>query len=110
MGAPRLAFRRVIFVGMLPKGREAQFFSFYSVVNKSTAFLGPAWLIYFRNNVTTYRNAYASLITFYLVGVPILFFFNWDRAVQQRIEFEKKDAFGTVNLQMIKDPSNNQLL
>merc|ERR1712012_373559 len=54
--APKRAFGRAILVGMLPKGREAQFFSFNMIVDKGTAWLGPAWLVYFRNNVTTYRN------------------------------------------------------
>lgn len=87
------AFMRSIFAQNLPNGREAEYFSFYAISDKGTAWLGPL-LVGVVNHLTgEYRYATASIILFFVVGIALLLFnFDAEKAKEQKVQFDQKYA------------------
>ena len=77
------ALSRSLFSRMIPKGREASFFGIYEVSERGTSWMGPLLFSVVIARTGSYRQALASLIFFFVVGLVILLFTDTDRAIQQ---------------------------
>jgi UMF1 family MFS transporter len=75
------ALSRSLYSLMIPKGKEAEFFSIYEVSDKGTAWLGPLTFGLAYQFTNSYRAAILSLATFFIVGLALLFFVNTERAI-----------------------------
>lgn len=81
------ALSRSLYSQIIPKGREASFFSFYEISDKGTSWMG---LLIFSAVVASsgsYRQAILALIFFFIVGGLLLFFNPIEKAKQQAAEF-----------------------
>ena len=77
------ALSRSLFSDMIPKGREAEFFSFYEISDRFTSIFGP--LIFgLANQITgSLRSGIFSLIILFVIGLVILVTVNVPRAIQE---------------------------
>ncbi|MBO0840762.1 MAG: MFS transporter, partial [Sciscionella sp.] len=66
------ALSRSLFSGMIPNGKEAEFFSFYEVSSSGTSFFGPLLFGLTLQLTGSYRSAIVSLIVFFVVGLALL--------------------------------------
>jgi len=76
------AISRSLFAQMIPKNKEAEFFSIYEISERGTSWLGT---LVFGIAVTVFGNlriAILALIFFFVVGLLILPFVNTDKAMQ----------------------------
>ena len=76
------AISRSLFAQMIPKGKEAEFFSIYEISERGTSWLGT---LVFGIAVTIFGNlriAILALIFFFVVGLIILPFVNTDKAIE----------------------------
>jgi UMF1 family MFS transporter len=75
------AISRSLFAQMIPKGKEAEFYSFYEISERGTSWIGP--LVFGLANQLTgsLRPAIFSLIVFFLLGLIILPFVNVGKAI-----------------------------
>lgn len=71
MGASQ-ALSRSIFSFLIPKGREAEYFSLYEISDKGTSWLGPLFFGLALQFTGRYRLAVLSLIVFFLAGLAVL--------------------------------------
>lgn len=92
MNGSVLTLGRSIYSSIIPLGHEAHFFSLYALTDKGTAWLGPLVLTIVSTNTGSFRQAFSTLVSFFFVGVFILFFFNHERADEQRRSFEEKEG------------------
>jgi len=75
------AISRSLFAQMIPKSREAEFFSIYEISERGTSWLGT---LVFGIAVTVFGNlriAILALIIFFVVGLAILPFVNTQKAI-----------------------------
>lgn len=77
------ALSRSLFARMIPAGREASFFGIYEVSERGTSWMGPLLFSIVIARTGSYRQALASLIFFFVVGLIILLFTNTDKAIEQ---------------------------
>jgi len=77
------ALSRSLFARMIPAGREASFFGIYEVSERGTSWMGPLLFSVVVARTGSYRQALASLIFFFVVGLIILLFTNTDRAIHE---------------------------
>jgi len=83
------AISRSLFSQMIPKSKEAEFFSIYEISERGTSWLGT---LVFGIAVTIFGNlriAILALIVFFVVGLFILIFVNTDKAIA---DAKKEDA------------------
>jgi len=76
------AISRSLFAQMIPKNKEAEFFSIYEISERGTSWLGT---LVFGLAVTIYGNyriAILSLIAFFVVGLILLPFVNTRKAIE----------------------------
>lgn len=75
------AISRSLFAQMIPKGKEAEFYSFYEISERGTSWVGP--LVFGLANQLTgsLRPAIFSLIIFFVLGLILLPFVNVKKAV-----------------------------
>lgn len=76
------AISRSLFAQMIPKSKEAEFFSIYEISERGTSWLGT---LVFGIAVTIFGNlriAILALIFFFVVGLIILPFVNTDKAIE----------------------------
>lgn len=66
------ALSRSLFAQLVPKGKEAEYFSIYEVSDKGTSWLGPAFYGLALQWTGSYRIAILSLIVFFAVGLAVL--------------------------------------
>ncbi len=66
------ALSRSLYSFMIPKGREAEYFSLYEVSDKGTSWLGPLVFGLALQGTGSYRDAILSLIFFFVVGFLLL--------------------------------------
>ncbi len=69
---PSQALSRSLFAQLLPKGKEAEYFSIYEISDKGTSWLGPAFYGLALQWTGSYRIAILSLIVFFAVGLAVL--------------------------------------
>jgi UMF1 family MFS transporter len=81
------ALSRSLYSQMIPKGREASFFSFYEITERGTSWMGPLVFTIVVGSTNSYRQAILALIAFFVVGSIILFFANTDKAIQEASDY-----------------------
>mmetsp|Transcript_11355 Transcript_11355/g.21618 ORF Transcript_11355/g.21618 Transcript_11355/m.21618 type:complete len:689 (-) Transcript_11355:83-2149(-) len=89
---PQQVYTRALFASGVPRGREAEYFGFYEVTDKGTAWLGPLVVTLVNNQTGSYRAAFGSLTAFIVVGVAVLFCFNPEVADAERRKFEQDEG------------------
>jgi UMF1 family MFS transporter len=77
------AISRSIFSQMIPKGREAEFFSFYEVSERGTSWMGPFLFARINDLTSSFRFGILSLIVLFVVGLGILLTVNVPCAIQE---------------------------
>jgi len=76
------ALSRSLFAQLVPKGKEAEYFSIYEISDKGTSWLGPAFYGLALQWTGSYRAAILSLIVFFATGLAILSRVNVDKVVR----------------------------
>jgi UMF1 family MFS transporter len=77
------ALSRSLFSQMIPKGKEAEYFSIYEISDKGTSWLGPLVFGLVLQATGSYRQAIVSLVVFFAAGLILLSMVNVRRAVQE---------------------------
>lgn len=80
------AISRSLYASMIPEDSPAEFFGFYSVVNKFSAVWGPFIFALIRLWTGSSRNAILSVIVFFLLGMLLLALVNEEKARMSRHE------------------------
>ena len=68
------AISRSIYSRLIPKEKEAEYFSFYEISERGTSWMGPLAFGLALQMTQSYRIALLSLIIFFVVGTILLFF------------------------------------
>jgi UMF1 family MFS transporter len=77
------ALSRSLFAQMVPKDKEAEFFSIYEISERGTSWLGP-FIFGFVNTVTgNLRPAILALIAFFVIGLLLLLRVNVKQASRE---------------------------
>jgi UMF1 family MFS transporter len=66
------ALSRSLFSQMIPKGREAEYFSLYEISDKGTSWLAPLIFALALQFTGSYRIAILSLLVFFIAGLLVL--------------------------------------
>jgi UMF1 family MFS transporter len=74
------ALSRSLYARMIPKLKEAQYFSIYEVSDKGTSWLCPLFFGLALQFTKSYRVAFLSLIIFFLAGLLVLLKVDVERA------------------------------
>ena len=74
------ALSRSLYSLMIPKGREAEYFSLYEISDKGTSWLAPLIFGLVRQATQSYRTAILSLIVFFVAGLLVLMRVNVRKA------------------------------
>ncbi len=75
------ALSRSLFSHMIPRGREAEYFSLYEVSERGTSWLGPLLFGITLQQTGSYRYSILSIALFFALGLAILSFVNVRQAV-----------------------------
>lgn len=75
------AISRSLFAQMIPKGKEAEFFSFYEISERGTSWIGPLVFGLANQIFGDLRIAILSLIFFFIMGLILLPFVNVKKAI-----------------------------
>jgi MFS transporter, UMF1 family len=75
------AISRSLFAQMIPKGKEAEFFSFYEVSERGTSWIGPLIFGLANQWFGSLRIAILSLIFFFVMGLLLLPRVNVEKAI-----------------------------
>ena len=86
------AISRSLFAQMIPKGQEAEYYSFYEVSERGTSWIGPFLFGLMNQAFGSLRPAILSLIFFFVVGLMILPFVNVDKAIADVKAYRPKQA------------------
>lgn len=76
------ALSRSLFSHMVPRGKEAEYFSVYEVSDRGTSWLGPLLFGLTYQLTGSYRDAIISLVVFFVVGFVLLLRVPVRRAVK----------------------------
>ena len=71
------ALSRSIYSQLIPRDKEAEYFSIYEISEKGTSWLGPLMFAIVYNFTYSYRFAIISLILFFLLGFVLLLKFDF---------------------------------
>ncbi len=74
------ALSRSMFSQMVPKDKEAEFFSIYEISERGTSWMGPFLFGFVNQTLGNLRPAILSVIIFFVVGLIVLSFVNVRRA------------------------------
>lgn len=77
------ALSRSLFSVMIPKGKEAEYFSLYEISDKGTSWLGPLVFGIALTMTNSYRAAVLSLIIFLIAGLVLLMKVNVAKAIEE---------------------------
>ena len=91
MTGSQQAYTRSIFSSNVPQGHEAEYFSFYEVTDKGSAWAGPMIIGIVFDRTGNYRASFSSLLAFFVVGIFFLLFFDPKKAAEQCKAFEEKE-------------------
>ena len=83
------AFTRGLYSEMIPKGHESEFFSFYEVTDKGTAWLGPLVVGIVNDQTGSMRNAIMAIGAFFAIGLILLQRVDVDAAIAEKHDFEE---------------------
>ena len=75
------ALSRSLFSGMIPKGKEAEYYSLYEISSSGTSALGPLLFGLTLQHTRSYRAAIVSLVVFFIIGLALLLAVNVRRAI-----------------------------
>ena len=75
------AISRSLFAQMIPKGKEAEYYSFYEISERGTSWLGPLVFGLANQMFGSLRPALLSLIFFFIAGLILLPFVKVDKAI-----------------------------
>jgi UMF1 family MFS transporter len=77
------AISRSLFAQMIPKGKEAEFFSIYEISERGTSWLGPLLFGLVNQLFNNLRLAIISLIIFFILGLILLSLVDVRRAIEE---------------------------
>ncbi|MCB0083982.1 MAG: MFS transporter, partial [Caldilineaceae bacterium] len=77
------ALSRSLFSHMIPKGREAEYFSLYEVSERGTSWLGPMLWFAALQFTGSYRLAVLSVSIFFIIGLVLLSLVDVRRAIME---------------------------
>lgn len=77
------AISRSLFSQMVPKNKEAEFFSIYEISERGTSWLGPMVFALSNQIFHNMRPAILSLVLFFVVGLLLLLFVDTHKAIEQ---------------------------
>jgi UMF1 family MFS transporter len=86
------AISRSLFAQMIPKGKEAEFYSFYEVSERGTSWIGPLIFGLMNQVFGSLRPALLSLIFFFVAGLLILPLVNVKKAVADVKAYDEQRA------------------
>lgn len=75
------ALSRSLYSGMIPRGKDAEYYSLYEISSSGTSALGPLLFGLTLQNTGSYRTAIVSLLVFFIVGLTLLQAVNPTRAI-----------------------------
>lgn len=84
------AISRSLYASMIPESAPAEFFGFYSVVNKFSAVWGPFIFALIRHWSGSSRHAILSIIVFFILGILLLSLVDEKKARAMRLQFDLK--------------------
>ncbi|MGW0810374.1 MFS transporter [Nonomuraea sp. NPDC002799] len=76
------ALSRSLFSQVIPKGREAEYFSLLQISDKGSAFIGSLTVTIALQLTNSYRIAIVSMIVFFIVGFVLLALTNLPKAIR----------------------------
>ena len=76
------ALSRSLYSLVIPKGKEAEYFSFYEITDRGTSWIGPLLFGLALQMTQSYRIAILSLVVFFVLGFVILLFINIPKAIR----------------------------
>ncbi|HET9141600.1 MFS transporter [Actinophytocola sp.] len=76
------ALSRSLFSQMVPRGKEAQYFSVYEVGERATSWMGPLLFAAMAQITGSYRPAIISLVVFFFAGLVLMYFVPVRRAIR----------------------------
>jgi UMF1 family MFS transporter len=76
------ALSRSLFSRMIPRGREASFFSLYEVSDRGTSWIGPFLFGLLVAVTGSYRLAILSLVALFVFGIAVLLATDTDAAIR----------------------------
>jgi UMF1 family MFS transporter len=77
------ALSRSLFAQMIPRDREAEFFSFYEISERGTSWIGPFLFGFIAQTTGSMRTAIFSLIVLFVGGLLILLTVDVPRAIRE---------------------------
>jgi UMF1 family MFS transporter len=80
---------------LIPKGKEAQYYSFYEVSDRGTSWIGPLIFGLVNQLTGSLRPAILSLIFFFIMGLIILPFVNVQKGMAEVKKYEAEDQLST---------------
>lgn len=80
------AISRSFYASMIPQDSPAEFFGFYSVVNKFSAVWGPFIFALIRHWTGSSRHALLTIIVFFILGIALLSMVDEEQARKMRQE------------------------
>lgn len=75
------AISRSLFAQMIPRGKEAEYYSFYEISERGTSWIGPLIFGVMNQTFGSLRPAILSLIFFFVMGLILLPFVNVKKAI-----------------------------
>ncbi|HET7144931.1 MAG TPA: MFS transporter, partial [Anaerolineales bacterium] len=86
------AISRSLFAQMIPKGKEAEFFSFYEISERGTSWIGPLVFGLANQLFGNLRIAILSLIFFFVMGLILLPFVKVEKAIADAKKYKPESA------------------
>jgi MFS transporter, UMF1 family len=86
------AISRSLFAQMIPRGKEAEFYSFYEVSERGTSWIGPMLFGLVNQAFGSLRPAILSLIFFFVMGLIVLPFVNVRKAIEDVKAFDARQT------------------
>jgi UMF1 family MFS transporter len=88
------AISRSLFAQLIPRGKEAQFYSFYEISERGTSWTGPLLFGLVNQWLGNLRPAILSLIVFFVLGLILLPLVNVQKGIAdvQKYEAEHGEA------------------
>lgn len=83
------AISRSLFAQMIPKGKEAEFFSFYEVSERGTSWTGPLLFGLANQIFGSLRYGILALIFYFIAGLILLPFVNVRKAMEDAKNYDK---------------------
>jgi UMF1 family MFS transporter len=77
------ALSRSLFAQMIPKGKEAEYYSLYEVSERGTSWIGPLVFGLIYQFTSSYRLALVMIAAFFIIGLLLLVFVNVRRAITE---------------------------